>query len=254
MLGYVTESADYNLPVDAITRKPLVAFSLNRSIREGYNGPLFEVTGGDIYESDLADSVGESVVKIFDQKVRYDHTPTNVVIQGDAIVGYDPTKGYYLNMGGGAFGEVDISSSMQSDVGVLAICDPADDAKRAPIFSASNSTHELCFDIGSAYMRFDNYKTTDIDQLFGGMDSPDITYSGYSGNFSSTISIRNASGFSGRSLRKVPIDTIDEVYIGRSSSNNFKGKIFEMMIADFVIPSESVDQIFSDWQNYYSLT
>jgi hypothetical protein len=26
------------------------------------------------------------------------------------------------------------------------------------------------------------------------------------------------------------------------------------MIADFVIPSESVDQIFSDWQNYYSLT
>jgi hypothetical protein len=255
MLGYVTESADYNLPVDAITRKPLVAFSLNRSIREGYSGPLFEVTGsGEVYEPDLADSVGESVVRIFDQKVRYDYTPTDVVIQGDAIVGHDPTKGYYLNMGGGAFGEVDLSSSIQSDVGVLAVCDPDDDAKRAPLFSASNSTHELCFDIGSAYMRFDNYKITDINQLFGGMDSPDITYSGYSGNFSDIVTIRNASGFSGRSLKRVSIDTIDKVYIGRSSSNNFRGKIFEIMITDFVIPGESVDEIFNDWKTYYSLT
>ena len=33
MLGHVTESSDYNLPVDAITRKPIFAFSCNRRIR-----------------------------------------------------------------------------------------------------------------------------------------------------------------------------------------------------------------------------
>ena len=254
MLAYATESVDYNLPVDAITRKPLLAFSLNRSIREGYDGPLLEVSGGEVYESDLADSVGESIVRVFDQKLRYNHNPADMVIQGDAIVGYHAEKGYYINMGGGAYGEVDLSSYIVDDVGVLAVCDPADDAKRAPIFSASNSTHELCFDIGSAYMRFDNYKTTDIEQLFGGMDSPDITYSGYLGNFSAIVNIKNANGFSGRSLRKVPIDTIDNVYIGRSSSNNFRGKIFEMVVTDFVIPDQSVDEVFSDWSSFYSLT
>lgn len=254
MLAYATESADFNLPVDSITRKPLLAFSLNRSIREGYNGPLIETSGGEVYESDLVNSVGESIVKVFDQKLRYDHSPADMVVQGDATVGFDPGRGYYINMGGDGYGEVDLSSYILDDVGVLVVCDPTDDAKRAPIFSASNTTHELCFDIGSAYMRFDNYKTTDIDQLFGGMDSPDVTYSGYLGNFSDIVNIRNVSGFSGRSLRKVPIDTIDNVYIGKSSSNNFKGKIFEMVVTDFVIPDQSVGEVFSDWGSFYSLT
>lgn len=254
MLGYVTESIDYNLPVDAITRKPLLAFSLNRSVREGYDGPLFEVSGGDVYESDLSSNVGEYIVKIYDQKIRHEHDPVDVIIQGDATLGYDQIGGYYINMDGTSFGEVDVSSYILNDVGVLAVCDPDDDAKRAPLFSASNSSHELCFDIGSAYMRFDNYKITDIEQLFGGMDSPDVTYSGYSGNFSDIVNIRNASGFSGRSLSRVPISNIDEVYIGKSSSNNFKGRIFEMMVTDFVIPDNSLDDIFGDWESFYSLT
>lgn len=44
MLGYSVESGDFNLPVDAVTEKPLCAYSLNRKIRETYDGQFFDYT------------------------------------------------------------------------------------------------------------------------------------------------------------------------------------------------------------------
>ena len=431
MLGYATESIDYNLPVDAITRKPVFAFSCNRRIRESYNGPLLRTADGDVYPADLEASVGKKVVNLYDQKVRFNCPAFNVVAVGDVFlrkkivnkqlpdfelpsgpnnghhrdfnyVGTDlvrpkiialrdsakkMTKGqiyevslirfqaggficrflsdegnqrfvgnrgveyevvdsftlYYLELSPGAYfeppegnpdpsyqlptvsnhylgndyvyptgqgplvislktdskkriveGEIyrlrrfRISNShfnienldgadprwvgirghvlemigagmatfFTEDAGVLTVCDPSNSEGRAPIFSASNNDNELCFDVGSAYMRINHYKISERHQLFGGLDSPDQEYNAYLGNFSEKTVIRNSSGFSGVSLRKDAISSgLTEGYIGRDATGNtYSGEIYELIIGDFEIPNDSVNEAFRDMIDFYALT
>jgi len=429
MLGHVTESIDYNLPVDAITRKPVFAFSCNRRIRESYNGPLLRTADGDVYPADLEASVGKKVVKLYDQKVRFNCPAFNVEAVGDVFLrkkivnkqlpdfelpsgpnnghhrdftyhgsglprpkiialrdsAKKMTKGeiyevslvrfqgggficrflsdagnqrfvgnrgveyevvepftlYYLELSPGAYfeptegspdpnyqlptkaqsgndyiypaGEGPLVVSLKTDsgkgivagdiyrlrrfrvsnmngqiekldgtdprwigirgaayevigagmatfftedAGVLTVCDPSNSEGRAPIFSASNNDNELCFDVGSAYMRINHYKISERHQLFGGLDSPDQEYNAYLGNFSEKTVIRNSSGFSGVSLRKDAISSgLTEGYIGRDATGNtYSGEIYELIIGDFEIPNDSVNEAFRDMIDFYALT
>lgn len=425
MLGHVTESIDYNLPVDAITRKPVFAFSCNRRIRESYNGPLLRTVDGDVYPADLEASVGKKIVKIYDQKVRFNCPAFNVEAVGDVflrkkivnkqlpdfelptapnngsdkdytfavedrpkiiILKDNPNKGfskgdiltvnllrfqssgfilrvtnptrfignrgqeyevvapttlYYLELSPGAYfeptesvpdpnyqlpteaqsgndyifpaeekplvvslktdsdkglvegeiyklrrfrvsnmnGQIEnldgtypryigirgagweilgagMATFFTEDAGVLTVCDPSNSAGRAPIFSASNSENELCFDVGSAYMRINHYKISERHQLFGGLDSPDQEYNAYLGNFSEKTVIRNSSGFSGVSLRKDAISSgLTDAYIGRDATGNtYSGEIYELIIGDFEIPNDSVNEAFRDMIDFYALT
>ena len=432
MLGYATESIDYNLPVDAITRKPVFAFSCNRRIRESYNGPLLRTVDGDVYPADLEASVGKKVVKLYDQKVRFNCPAFNVEAVGDVFLrkkivnkqlpdfelpsgpnnghhrdfnyvgtdlvrpkiialksnsGRNITEGniyevslirfqgggficrirtddggqrfvgnrgvdyevvdsftlYYLELLPGAYfeppegspdpnyqlptvpnhadgndyvfpaeerplvvslktdsdkgiveggiyrlrrfrvsnnnGQIEnldgtdpryigirgagwemlgagMATFFTEDAGVLTVCDPSNSEGRAPIFSASNNDNELCFDVGSAYMRINHYKISERHQLFGGLDSPDQEFNAYLGNFSEKTVIRNSSGFSGVSLRKDAISSgLTEGYIGRDATGNtYSGEIYELIIGDFEIPNDSVNEAFRDMIDFYALT
>ncbi len=343
MLGYATESIDYNLPVDAITRKPVFAFSCNRRIRESYNGPLLRTVDGDVYPADLEASVGKKVVNLYDQKIRFNCPAFNVEAVGDVFLRkkVTPTTLYYLELSPGAYfeptegvpdpnyqlpteaqsgndyifpaeekplvvslktdsdkglvegeiyklrrfrvsnsnGQIEnldgtdpryigirgasweilgagMATFFTEDAGVLTVCDPSNSDGRAPIFSASNSENELCFDVGSAYMRINHYKISERHQLFGGLDSPDQEYNAYLGNFSEKTVIRNSSGFSGVSLRKDSISSgLTDAYIGRDATGNtYSGEIYELIIGDFEIPNDSVNEAFRDMIDFYALT
>jgi hypothetical protein len=260
MLGYATESIDYNLPVDAITRKPVFAFSCNRRIRESYNGPLLRTVDGDVYPADLEASVGKKVVNLYDQKIRFNCPAFNVEAVGDVFLRkkVTPTTLYYLELSPGAYFEIPegMATFFTEDAGVLTVCDPSNSDGRAPIFSASNSENELCFDVGSAYMRINHYKISERHQLFGGLDSPDQEYNAYLGNFSEKTVIRNSSGFSGVSLRKDAISSgLTDAYIGRDATGNtYSGEIYELIIGDFEIPNDSVNEAFRDMIDFYALT
>ena len=258
MLGYATESIDYNLPVDAITRKPVFAFSCNRKIRETYNGPLLRVADGDVYPSDLEASVGKKIVNLYDQKVRHNCTAFNIEAIGDVFLRKKPnTSLYCIELLPGAYFESHgMSSFFTEDAGVLTVCDPSNSEGRAPIFSASNSENELCFDVGSAYMRINHYKISERHLLFGGLDSPDQEYNAYLGNFSEKTTIRNSSGFSGVSLRRDAISSgLTDSYIGRDATGNtYSGEIYELIIGDFEIPNDSVNEAFRDMIDFYALT
>lgn len=256
MLGHVTESIDYNLPVDAITRKPVFAFSLNRAIRENYSGQYFDYIDangtGSYPEREPILEGTPMVTKIYDQKVRHEHTAKDIdVVNG--FLGIDQ-NGYYLEFFGDGYASIPIGQYFTDEAGVLVVCDPDNNQGRAPVFSANNSVNELCFDVGNAYMRFDHYNISDSHKLFGGIDSPDSSYNGYLGNFSDVVDIKNPTGFSGRSVRRLPIDSLDTAYLFRDVVNFFHGKVYEMVITDFKIPSGSVDEVFTDWISFYSLT
>ena len=256
MLGYATESGDFNLPVDAITRKPTFAFSCNRRIRETYNGPLLKTVDGDVYPADLENSKDKKVTKIYDQKIKHNCPSFDLFATGDIFLRKKIGPYYYIEATAGAYFEFPATSFFTSDAGVLVVCDPSDINGRAPVFSVSNINNELCFDVGSAYMRFNHYKISERHQLFGGIDSPDQEYNSYLGNFSEKTTIRNASGFSGVSLRKDPIDSdFTDGFIGRDASGNtFTGQIYELIITNFEIPNDSVNEAFEDMSEFYSLT
>jgi len=340
MLGHATESIDYNLPVDSITRKPVFAFSCNRRIRETYNGPLLKTVDGDVYPASLEASVGKKIVKLYDQKVRFNCAAFNVEAVGDVYLRkkvvdtFDPAYTFptsntyttfsapytqvrvingwhphltagnnydlvqvqaiggvltnmkfgntsagaqWIGLGGGrgvdwevvapatlycielslgAYFELPGASFFTEDAGVLTVCDPSNSDGRAPIFSASNSQNELCFDVGSAYMRINHYKISERHQLFGGIDSPDQGYNAYLGNFSEKTTIRNSSGFSGVSLRKDAISSgFTDGYIGRDATGStYSGEIYELIIGDFEVPNDSVNEAFRDMADFYALT
>lgn len=260
MLGHVTESVDYNLPVDAITRKPVFAFSCNRRIRETYDGPLLRTEDGDVFVDDLDAHVDKKVDILYDQKVRHNCSQFNAEVTGDVFLRKKtiPQTLFYIEFTPDSFFETpgDMATFFTEDAGVLTVCDPSNSIGRAPIFSASNSENELCFDVGSAYMRINHYKISERHQLFGGLDSPDQEYNAYLGNFSDRTTIRNSSGFSGVSLRRDAISSeLTDAYIGKDASGNtYEGEIYELLVTDFEIPRDSVNEAFRDMIAFYALT
>jgi hypothetical protein len=254
MLGYAVESVDFNLPVDSFTRKPLFAFSCNRAIRESYDGPLFEnEDGDDVGISELASNVGKKIVKIYDQKVRHGHSLHNATVNGDVYLQSETGPYYYLSFSGSSYFDLPIAQYLLGDVGVYAVCDPIGTG-RAPVFSANSNTHELSFDLGSAYMRFTYYPDSEKQLLFGGIDSPDTRKDGYAGNYADNIILQSVKGSTGESKRRYDIASLDTAYIGRDKDYYYEGKIYELVITDFEIPRDSINQVFSDWGDYYALT
>ena len=180
---------------------------------------------------------------------------SNMNGQIEKLDGTDPR---WIGIRGAAYEVIGagMATFFTEDAGVLTVCDPSNSEGRAPIFSASNNDNELCFDVGSAYMRINHYKISERHQLFGGLDSPDQEYNAYLGNFSEKTVIRNSSGFSGVSLRKDAISSgLTEGYIGRDATGNtYSGEIYELIIGDFEIPNDSVNEAFRDMIDFYALT
>lgn len=110
-------------------------------------------------------------------------------------------------------------------------------------------------DVGSAYMRFSYYKLIDKQILFGGLDSPELKRDGYVGNFSDEINITNVSGSTGKSVRSLELSSpLLACCMGKDAGHYFTGKIYEMVVTDFEIQNDSIDQVFDNWTDYYSLT
>ena len=234
MLGHAIESNDYNLPVDAVTRKPLFAFSCNRRVRETYDGPLLLADDNSpIYPADFFLKQGSGIKGIFDQKSRDGHVQHDATAHGSITFEVGPYN--YLEFDGSSYFTLPISQYLTHDVGVFVVCDPDNSKGRAPIFSGTSPTHELCFDVGSAYMRFDYYELTKKQSLFGGIDSPENKLDGYAGGFADDILIESTSGSIGESVRSTSLSNIDASYIGRSTSDYYKGKLYELLIFDFKV-------------------
>lgn len=333
MIGVNVETIDFNLPVDALTEKPLFAFSCNRHVRENYRDQLLLADDdSSITVDNLSTKVGSKIKGIFDQKARYGHQQHDATAVGNIIlkthssytenpsrpaeagasdVGRKiqalmtiPSRGleegkiyeiesvdlvtkrhmffqsetgnplgviniihaglqwvfvdevgpyYYLEFDGSSYFTLPIDQYLVGDIGVLVVCDP-DGGGRAPVFSGVSPTHELSFDVGTAYMRFAYYNLTDKQKLFGGIDSPELKIDGYVGNYADEIRIDNVSGSTGKAVRSESIGTLNSAMIGKDSTHYFNGKLYEMVVTDFEIQKESIEQIFEDWKSYYSLT
>lgn len=253
MFGVNVETIDFNLPVDALTEKPLFAFSCNRHIRENYRDQLLLADDdSSITIDNLSSKVGSKVKGIFDQKARYGHQQHDATANGNVYLRSDSSN-YYLEFDGSSYFTLPIQQYLTKDVGVLVVCDP-DGGGRAPVFSGLNATHELTFDVGTAYMRFAYYELTDKQKLFGGIDSPEVGIDGYVGNFADEIRIDNATGSTGKAVRSNNLDALTSCLIGKDSTHYFTGKLYEMVVTDFEIQPDSISQVFDDWRNYYSLT
>jgi hypothetical protein len=254
MFGVNVESIDFNLPVDALTEKPLFAFSCNRHVRENYRGPLLLADDNSpISVDNLSTKVGSKVKGIFDQKARYGHGQHDATAEGN-IIFKTQSSYYYLEFDGSSYFTLPIDQYLVGDIGVLVVCDP-DGGGRAPVFSGVSPTHELSFDVGTAYMRFAYYQLADKQKLFGGIDSPEVGLDGYVGNFADEIRIDNVSGSTGKAVRGDNIgNALTSCMIGRDSTHYFTGKLYEMVVTDFEIQPDSISQVFDDWRNYYSLT
>ena len=254
MFGVNVESIDFNLPVDTLTEKPLFAFSCNRNVRENYRGPLL-MDGDDepITLDNISTKVGSKVKGIFDQKSRHGHSQHDATAYGEITLEEDGSR-YYLNFDGHSFFDIPITQYLTKDVGVFVVCDP-DGNGREPVFSGFSATHELSMDVGSAYMRFSYYKLIDRQILFGGLDSPELKRDGYVGNFSDEINITNVSGSTGKSVRSLELSSpLSACCMGKDAGHHFTGKIYEMVVTDFEIQNDSIDQVFDNWTDYYSLT
>lgn len=253
MFGVNVESIDFNLPVDALTEKPLFAFSCNRHVRENYRGPLFLANDNSpIDVGNLSSKVGSNIKGIFDQKTRFGHPQHDATVVGNITL--EVGDKYYLNFDGESYFTLPIEQHLTKDVGVFVVCDP-EGGGRAPIFSGINATHELVFDVGEAYMRFAYYEISNKQKLFGGIDSPEVGLDGYAGNFADEIRIDNVTGSTGKAVRSDNIgDALTSCMIGKDSTHYFTGKLYEMVVTDFEIQPDSINQVFSDWIDYYSLT
>lgn len=255
MFGVNVETIDFNLPVDAITEKPLFAFSCNRHIRENYKEQLLLADDDSAITVDnLSSKVGSKVKGIFDQKARFGHPQHDATAVGNITFEGETGPYYYLNFDGSSYFTLPIQQYLTKDVGVFVVCDP-DGGGRSPVFSGINATHELTFDVGTAYMRFAYYQLADKQKLFGGIDSPEVGLDGYVGNFADEVRIDNVSGSTGKAVRSDNIgNALTSCMIGRDSTHYFTGKLYEMMVTDFEIQPDSISQVFDDWRNYYSLT
>lgn len=254
MLGVNVESIDFNLPVDALTEKPLFAFSCNRNVRENYRGTLLlDINDDPVTFDNISTKVGSGIKGIFDQKSRHGHSQHDATANGEITLGEDGSR-YYLNFNGSSYFDIPIAQYLTKDVGVFVVCDP-EGGGRAPIFSGINATHELVFDVGEAYMRFAYYEISNKQKLFGGIDSPEVGLDGYAGNFADEIRIDNVTGSTGKAVRSDNIgDALTSCMIGKDSTHYFTGKLYEMVVTDFEIQPDSINQVFSDWIDYYSLT
>lgn len=253
MLGVNVESIDFNLPVDALTEKPLFAFSCNRNVRENYRGPLLLTKDDESVTLDnIAEYEGKLIKGIFDQKARHGHAQHDAIAVGNIKLQKESDK-YYLHFDGSSYFTLPISQYLTKDVGVFVVCDP-DGGGRAPIFSGISPTHELCMDVGTAYLRFSYYELSKKQLLIGGIDSPEVKMSGYAANFADNIIISSATGSTGESVRSENISGITDSYIGRNGVDYLTGKIYEMIVTDFEIQKDSIAQVFKDYIDYYSLT
>ena len=249
MFGVHVETIDYNLPVDAITRKPLFAFSVNRSIRENYKGPLLKTTSGvDITSENIASHVGQQINRIYDQKAKHGYVDKTCNSDTGPTLGVDEDGSYYLQFVNDTSFLVDIHGEF-SDAGFMIVCS-SEGFGQHKTFRTFGQTHEMSFVLGSAYMRFHSYEIPEplSDKVFGSIDYPNQSKNGY---------IMGIEG--GRSyLRGVR----GEHGTGFSSNYNynffelggFGGRIYEFVACDFSIPKASIPEIFDDWGSFYSLT
>ena len=143
MFGVHVETIDYNLPVDAITRKPLFAFSANRSIRENYKGPLLRTTNGvDITSENIASHVGQQIGRIYDQKAKHGYVDKTCDSNTGPTLGVDEDGKFYLQFTEATSFLVDIHGDF-SDAGFMTVCSSegfGQHFRRAlgrPLFSAS---------------------------------------------------------------------------------------------------------------------
>ena len=165
MLGYSVESGDFNLPVDAVTEKPLCAYSLNRKIRETYDGQFFDFIdkdGSGSYPSrtpsvDLY-QVGETttypkITKIYDQKTRHEMPVRDVDV--DMGIGENAEGKFYMTFDSSSTFDLPIAGDMGSRVGVLAVADPdPDPSARSPLVTFQGETEQLALDLNPGYTRF----------------------------------------------------------------------------------------------------
>jgi hypothetical protein len=318
MLGTHVESIDFNLPVDAVTEKPLFAFSCNRIIRESYDGPLVRAMDStDIYVADLSANVGKQIELLYDQKSRYNFSSNNAVCSGpyptlrsneseplktgDRVTPLWPNHPYYNQTGrvnsigstgftvdydtppdgqhesGGGLDlsqegtgwekkieywleftgteSFSISDSLHLDrAGVLAVCDPEGQGRK-PVFTANNGADELSLDVGTAYIRFSLYGSNEKEDLFGGLDYPVHPKNGYVANYDTNILLRSVDGKGGESVATRPLPSFSSMFIGKDmAGNGFEGRIYELLVCDFPVPFNAEQEVFRDWNTFYSLT
>lgn len=346
MLGTHVESIDFNLPVDAVTEKPLFAFSCNRIIRESYDGPLMRATDGtDIGVNDLSANTGKQIDLLYDQKTRHGLPSNNATcsgpyptLQGNAseywleftgtesfavsqptyandtaftfpttdgnpnysapypqirvinswhphitsgnnydLVQVQITGGVLTNMklgntsagaqwvspiqNGAVRGtdwevQKEIASHIEllEEAGILVVCDPEGQGRK-PVLTANNGVDELSLDVGTAYMRFALYGQGEQEDLFGGLDYPDLPMNGYVANYDTNILLRSVDGKGGEAVASRPLPAFSSMHIGKDmAGNNFEGKLFEIVICDFPIPLDAEQEVFDDWKSLYSLT
>lgn len=254
MLGTHVESIDFNLPVDAVTEKPLFAFSCNRAIRESYDGPLMRATDGtDIGVDELSTNVGKQIDLLYDQKSRHGHSSNNATSSGPYPTLQGNASEYWLEFTGSESFSI-LDASHLDRAGVLAVCDPQGQGRK-PVFTANNGTDELSLDIGTAYMRFALYGQGEMEDLFGGLDYPDLPRNGYVANYDTNILLRSVDGKGGEAVATRPLPVFSSMLIGRDmAGNNFEGKLIEIVICDFPIPLDAEQEVFNNWETFYSLT
>lgn len=249
MFGVHVESIDYNLPVDAITRKPLFAFSTSRAIRENYKGPLLRTSDGvDVTADNIASQVGKTINRIYDQKAKTGYADQTCDSSTGPTLNVDSDGNYYLQFTEGSSFLVGIHGDF-SDAGFMIVCS-SEGFGQHKTFRTFGQTHEMSFVLGSAYMRFHSYEIPEpvSDEVFGSIDYPNQSKNGY---------IMGIEG--GRSYLRGVYGEHGTGFSASYSYNffelgGFSGRIYEFVACDFSIPKASIPEIFDDWRSFYSLT
>ena len=248
MFGVHVESIDSNLPVDAITRKPLFAFSVNRAIRENYKGPLLRTAVGDVTVDNIASHVGKTVNRIYDQKAKYGYVDKTCDSDSGPRIDVDSDNKFFLQFTQDSSFLVDIHGDF-TDAGFMIVCS-SEGFGQHKTFKTFGQTHEMSFVLGSAYMRFHTYEIPEpvSDEVFGSIDYPNQTKNGFIMGIESGRSyLRGVKGEHGTGVS--PMYSYDFFQLG-----GFNGRIYEFVACDFSIPKASIPEIFDNWKSFYSLT
>lgn len=249
MFGVHVETIDYNLPVDAITRKPLFAFSANRAIRENYRGPLLRTSlGEDVTVGNIASHVGKTIDKIYDQKSKHGYISKSSESSTGPTLGVDSSNMYHLDFTESTSFLVDIHGDFD-DAGFMIVCSSQGFGQHKT-FRAFGETHEMSFVLGSAYMRFHSYDIPEpvSDKVFGAVDYPNQAKNGYIMGIENGRSyLRGVHGEHGAGVS--PKYNYNFFELG-----GFSGKMYEFVACDFSIPKAAIPEIFDDWRSFYSLT
>jgi len=91
--------------------------------------------------------------------------------------------------------------------------------------------------------------------LFGGLDYPDQPRNGFVANYDQQVLLRSVDGKGGEAVASRPLPLFSSMWIGRDMDGSmFEGKLYEMVICDFPIPLDAEQEVFGDWETFYSLT